>query len=65
VNKGDSFEGLDAWKAVMDVNLFGCVSVLRGSCVADGPSLQHVECAAYFRPGMVIMPYRMSRVVLS
>jgi hypothetical protein len=59
VNKGDSFEGLDAWKAVMDVNLFGCVTVLRESCVADGLSFitQHVECAAYFRPGMVIMPY--------
>jgi hypothetical protein len=59
MDKGDSFEGLDAWKAVMDVNLFGCVTVLRGSCVTDGLSFitQHVKCAAYFRPGMVIMPY--------
>ena len=24
-DKGDSFEGLDKWKAVMDVNLFGYV----------------------------------------
>lgn len=43
----------------MDVNLFGCVTVLRGSRVADGLSFitQRVECAAYFRSGMVIMPY--------
>ncbi|KAI0275930.1 NAD-P-binding protein [Russula aff. rugulosa BPL654] len=27
INKGDSFEGLDAWKAVMDVNLFGVLNV--------------------------------------
>lgn len=43
----------------MDVNLFGCVTVLRGSRVADDLSFitQPVECTAYFRPGMVIMPY--------
>jgi NAD(P)-dependent dehydrogenase (short-subunit alcohol dehydrogenase family) len=44
-NKGDSFEGLDAWKAVMDVNLFGYVAVLRGNYVADGlsPSILNVQ----------------------
>lgn len=45
INKGDSFEGLDAWKVVMDVNLFGYVTVLRASCVADGssPSILNVQ----------------------
>jgi NADP-dependent 3-hydroxy acid dehydrogenase YdfG len=45
MNKEDSFEGLDTWKATMDVNLFGYVTVLRGSCVADGlsPSMLNVQ----------------------
>ena len=35
-NQGDSFEGLDNWKTVMDVNLFGYVTALHGSRNADG-----------------------------
>jgi hypothetical protein len=42
MDKGDSFEGLDTWKVVMDVNLFGYVTVLRGSCVAD--MVYHLAC---------------------
>lgn len=40
-NTGDSFEGLDAWKAVMDVNLFGYAIVLCRSCVAN---VYHSAC---------------------
>ena len=29
---GRSYEGLDMWKAVMDVNLFGYVSIPRFFC---------------------------------
>jgi NAD(P)-dependent dehydrogenase (short-subunit alcohol dehydrogenase family) len=32
---GDSFEGLDNWKTVMDVNLFGYVTASRGNYVVD------------------------------
>ena len=34
--QGDSFDGLNNWKTVMDVNLFGYVTALCGSCVVDG-----------------------------
>jgi hypothetical protein len=50
INKGDSFEGLDAWKAVMDVNLFGYVTILCGSCVADGLSLSVLNVQHTFVP---------------
>ena len=34
--QGDSFDGLNNWKTVMDVNLFGYVTALCESCVVDG-----------------------------
>ena len=56
MNKGDSFEGLDSWKAVMDVNLFGCVTVMCGSCVADGLSLSMLNVQHTFVPVWTLCP---------
>jgi NAD(P)-dependent dehydrogenase (short-subunit alcohol dehydrogenase family) len=50
MNKADSFEGLDAWKAVMDVNLFGYASVLCESCVANGLLLSMLNVQHTFVP---------------
>lgn len=35
--KGHSFEGLDNWKAVMDVNLFGCVPLSFRAAFVHAP----------------------------
>jgi len=64
MNRGDSFEGLDAWKAVMDVNLFGYVTVLRESCVADGLSLSMLNVQHTFVP-VWSSSWGMPRAVLS
>ena len=49
-DKGESFEGLDTWKAVMDVNLFGYVTVLGGNCVANGLPLSMLNVQHTFVP---------------
>jgi NAD(P)-dependent dehydrogenase (short-subunit alcohol dehydrogenase family) len=50
---GHSYEGLDKWKAVMDVNLFGYVYV-RHAREGDNEImciLQCAKCATHVRPG--------------